>query len=235
MHPPTSHLERAMTILPRHPLQPPVGALLLASLLFLLLPSGAAAQAGHGDPAAQGHGHGHGSASDHGYADLLDREIRALAPEEIAALLAGEGMGFALAAELNGVPGPLHVLELREELELAPEQEARITRIFQEMRARTAELGSRVVELERTLDLRFRHRHVDAGTVAELTGAIAALRGEIRAIHLVAHLETDPVLSDAQRTRYQELRGYGASGPSGAAAGDHGGHAPGGLGAGDGG
>ncbi len=198
-------------MLPSRPALP--AAFLL--LLPLLVPAGVSAQGGHA-------GHDHGDAGAHGYADLLDREIRALSDDEIAALLAGEGMGFALAAELNGVPGPLHVLELREELELAPEQEARVVRIFQEMRARTAELGERVVELERTLDLRFRHRHVDAEVVAELTAAISALTGEIRAIHLVAHLETDPVLSEDQRARYAVLRGYGAAHGGGGSGGEGG-------------
>jgi hypothetical protein len=54
------------------------------------------------------------------YADQQHRIIKALSEEEIAALLKGEGLGMAKAAELNGYPGPLHVLTLARELELSP-------------------------------------------------------------------------------------------------------------------
>ncbi|MGH7485986.1 MAG: hypothetical protein ACREMY_10365, partial [bacterium] len=45
------------------------------------------------------------------YAGQQSREIKALSQEEAAGLLAGKGMGFAKAAELNGFAGPAHVLE----------------------------------------------------------------------------------------------------------------------------
>jgi hypothetical protein len=37
---------------------------------------------------------------------------------------------------------------------------------------------------------------------------IAALQGELRAIHLAAHLTTRAILSESQIIRYNELRGY---------------------------
>ena len=52
------------------------------------------------------------------YAGLEDRPIKALSDEERNAYLNGAGMSLALAAELNGLPGPKHVLELAEELSL---------------------------------------------------------------------------------------------------------------------
>jgi hypothetical protein len=176
----------------------PSHAAALVVFTILALPAGAQ------QPDHAGSHDGHENA----YADFGDREIKALSNEELAALLAGEGMGFALAAELNGVPGPLHALELAEELELTPATIEAVTRVFDDMRARTAELGTAVVELERTLDRRFAHRHIDPALLRELTGEIAALRGEIRAIHLAAHIEVEALLTEAERVRYQELRGY---------------------------
>ena len=44
----------------------------------------------------------------------------------IAELEAGSGWGLALPAELNGRPGPAHLLELKEALGLSPEQVAAI-------------------------------------------------------------------------------------------------------------
>ena len=40
---------------------------------------------------------------------------------------------------------------------------------------------------------------------------IVALQGELRAIHLAAHILTRGILSETQIDRYNELRGYTAS------------------------
>lgn len=190
------------------PLRLPALALPAALALTALTALPLSAQTGHAGHAGHA-GHGQADTAAHqGYGAFADREIKALADEEVAALLAGEGMGFALAAELNGIPGPLHLLELQEALVLRPEQIEEITAHFNRMRAETSALGLRVVELERTLDRRLAHRHVDAAVVRELTGEIARLRGEIRAIHLVTHLEVDPLLTEEQRAAYRRLRGY---------------------------
>lgn len=54
------------------------------------------------------------------------RAIKSLSEEDIAELRRGGGWGLAKAAELNGLPGPLHLLELRDEIALVPEQIAAI-------------------------------------------------------------------------------------------------------------
>ena len=46
------------------------------------------------------------------YGGFAERPMKALSAEQIADLRAGRGMGLALAAELNGFPGPVHALEL---------------------------------------------------------------------------------------------------------------------------
>lgn len=45
------------------------------------------------------------------YANLQTRSIKTLSDQQIADLNAGRGMGLALAAELNGYPGPIHAIE----------------------------------------------------------------------------------------------------------------------------
>jgi hypothetical protein len=45
-----------------------------------------------------------------------------LSDEQIADLRAGRGMALALTAELNGYPGPLHVLDLADQLALTATQ-----------------------------------------------------------------------------------------------------------------
>src|SRR5581483_11779332 len=42
------------------------------------------------------------------YAGLQHRAVKALSDQQLADLRAGRGMGLALAAELNGYPGPIH-------------------------------------------------------------------------------------------------------------------------------
>jgi hypothetical protein len=58
------------------------------------------------------------------YAGYPERPIKALSERQTADLRAGRGMGLALAAELNGYPGPVHVLELAAPLELRAVQRA---------------------------------------------------------------------------------------------------------------
>ena len=61
-------------------------------------------------------------------------------------------MGFAKAAELNGYPGPAHVLELAEQLELSPTQRRDTEAIFERMQTRAKAAGKRVIDEESRLD-----------------------------------------------------------------------------------
>jgi hypothetical protein len=47
------------------------------------------------------------------YAGQDARDIKSLSAEDIAELRRGGGWGFAKSAELNGMPGPAHLLELK--------------------------------------------------------------------------------------------------------------------------
>lgn len=144
------------------------------------------------------------------YVELQSREIKALSAEETQALLVGEGMGFALAAELNGYPGPKHVLELADTMALTREQRQRTEALMREMQNRARALGARLVEAERTLDRAFAGGAIDAAGLRELAAEIGKLRGELRGVHLEAHMNTVDILSQHQRHLYQTLRGYAA-------------------------
>jgi Spy/CpxP family protein refolding chaperone len=149
------------------------------------------------------------TASDQPYAGLQDREIRALSAEDVDELLAGRGAGYALAAELNSYPGPTHVLDYADELELTNEQRGEIEAIYDSMQQEAQQLGEELVELEKTLDQRFRQEHLDHETLIDLTSEIASVEGQLRATHLSAHLELKPILTPDQIAEYDELRGYG--------------------------
>src|SRR5258705_4499780 len=68
------------------------------------------------------------------YSGMQTRPIKALSDQQVADLKAGRGMGLALAAELNGYPGPAHVLELSDKLALTVEQRARVRQLFESMK-----------------------------------------------------------------------------------------------------
>jgi len=77
------------------------------------------------------------------YAGMETRDIKSLSEDDIEELRRGGGWGLALAAELNGVPGPAHLLELRDEIGLTSDQIAAIEAIFSEMQAEAQEAGRR--------------------------------------------------------------------------------------------
>lgn len=157
------------------------------------------------DASEEGHRTG-----DRPYRGLEEREIKAVPPERVADLLAGEGAGYALAAELNHYPGPAHVLELGDRLELTAEQADAMRRLESQVHARARPLGRRIVALERRLDRAFRSAGATRAAVAALTAQIGALEGRLRSVHLAGHLEAKRLLSRHQIRRYDELRGYGA-------------------------
>lgn len=150
----------------------------------------------------------HDHAGHQPYAGLQEREIKAISPEEVAGLRAGEGLGMALAAELNGWPGPKHVLELADPLGLGAEQRTAVEEVRARMEAEAVRLGVELLEAEAELDRRFAHGHAPADDVTALSVRIGELRGRLRAVHLTAHLETRALLEGHQVEAYNRLRGY---------------------------
>ena len=144
------------------------------------------------------------------YAGLETRQIKALSQQQIDDLRSARGMGLALAAELNGYPGPLHVLELGDRLGLSPEQRAKMEALFSAMRAEATALGEKLIAQEAELDRQFASRTITPASLVTVTEAIGATQAALRAAHLKYHLSTVEVLTPAQVRRYTELRGYAA-------------------------
>ena len=157
----------------------------------------------------------HGSHHSHGaqgqtsaYAGQQSREIKALSDQEVKDLQAGAGMGMAKAAELNRYPGPMHALELADQLSLTAEQRERLRALMHAHKAQARKLGERVVALERELDALFARGKPTAQEVERLAVAIGEAQGQLRAEHLKTHLETTAVLGPEQVDRYVKARGY---------------------------
>jgi hypothetical protein len=142
------------------------------------------------------------------YAHETDRPVKALSEQEVADYLAGRGMGMAKAAELNGYPGPLHVLELSHEVGLTVEQRARTHALFDAMQKEARSLGLQLVDREARLDTAFSTKSITTESLAQATQDVAGLAGKLREVHLRAHLAQVAILTPAQMATYDELRGY---------------------------
>jgi hypothetical protein len=142
------------------------------------------------------------------YAGMRARPIKALSAEQIADLKAGRGLSLALAAELNGYPGPRHVLELGEQLGLKDQQRADVQRLFDEMTAEVVPLGEKLISQEAELDRLFAHRVVTPSSLGSVAAAIGATQVELRKAHLKYHLMTSGLLTAAQMQNYSRLRDY---------------------------
>lgn len=142
------------------------------------------------------------------YAGEQTRAIKSLSKDDIAALEQGTGWGLALAAELNHVPGPRHVLDMSSEIVLDEAQVSAISDIYDEMKADAIRQGAIFISLEAELDRRFRDDTVTDAILRSSVDEISKARGDLRYIHLVAHLKTADVLSVHQIKMYNKLRGY---------------------------
>ena len=147
------------------------------------------------------------------YAGQQHRPIKSLSADDISALNTGQGWGLAKAAELNGYPGPLHVLELRTEINLSGEQLTAIESIYQEMLNEAVPLGKQLVADEQALNEAFAQGMIDEYKLKSLLSRIAETRSALRYVHLHKHLITHDLLTPEQVRQYNQLRGYGESDP----------------------
>ena len=153
--------------------------------------------------------HQHGSAQTQSqYSDFKHREIKALSSTQIEDLLAGRGMGMSLPAELNNTPGPMHALEMGDDLGLTGDQKQKLQAVMGAMRVQAVKLGKEVVDAERRLDTMFASGRAIGALVESQAERIGTLNGKLRAVHLKAHMEATAVLTTTQVARYQQLRGY---------------------------
>ncbi|SDE37987.1 Spy/CpxP family protein refolding chaperone [Ruegeria marina] len=145
------------------------------------------------------------------YAGQQEREVTSFSAEDLTQLRAGAGWGLAKPAELNGWPGPRHVLDLADELNLSDEQLEEVQAIYDAMRAQAVEQGQALIAAETALDTSFASGKIDEDRLVELLGAAERARAELRHTHLSAHLALGPVLTRHQVMTYNSLRGYGES------------------------
>lgn len=170
-----------------------------ATILFLAAVGASAQTADHSMHA------GHAQSP---YAPRAGQAIKALTDAQVKEYREGKGMGLAIPAELNGYPGPRHVLDMADALQLTAEQRARMQAVFDSMHARAVTLGEEIIALEQELDRAFAGKTITSERLAVLTRSIGERNGTLRAVHLEAHLAARAILTAEQIAKYGILRGY---------------------------
>ncbi|MGL4441307.1 MAG: Spy/CpxP family protein refolding chaperone [Bosea sp. (in: a-proteobacteria)] len=178
----------------------------LAAALMLLVSPAVAQHHGHHPPGAPPTG-AHATP----YAGFQKREIKALSPEQIADLRAGRGMGLALAAEMNAHPGPMHVLEHAERLQLTAAQRQTMDGLMQGMRRDAIAAGEVLIAAEAELDRLFASATIDEARLTAQIRTVSNAQGEVRRIHLTTHIAARAALTAEQIILYSKLRGYTAN------------------------
>ncbi|WP_455218139.1 Spy/CpxP family protein refolding chaperone [Kaarinaea lacus] len=140
------------------------------------------------------------------------REIKSLSQSDIDGYLSGKGMGFAKAAELNHYPGPRHVLDIADQLQLSEEQQRETEALFKKMQASAIELGEQLVRQEKELDELFAQNSVNKESLQTILEKIGATTAQLRYVHLSTHLDQKQILNRHQVMMYDRLRGYEGNG-----------------------
>ena len=136
------------------------------------------------------------------------RKIKSLSPNDIEELNKGGGWGLAKAAELNGIPGPAHILEMENKIGLTSEQKNRIQVIYNNMTIEAIDLGKQLIQLEESLNDDFSNRTINQSLLEKTVQDIESIRANLRIVHLSTHLQTPNILTTEQISLYNELRGY---------------------------
>jgi hypothetical protein len=141
------------------------------------------------------------------YAGQQTRDVTTLSADDIAQIEAGASWGLAKPAELNGYPGPAHVLELAEKPKLTSEQREAVTEIFHAMKIVAIAAGKLFLVSERRVDAVFRSGKAARDQLPEAVMDAAMRRASMRLVHLEAHISTAAPLSEHQRRQYDQDAG----------------------------
>lgn len=150
--------------------------------------------------------HSHGPQTP--YAGMQSRAIKSLSDSDIHELRRGGGWGLALAAELNGMPGPAHLLELKDQIPLTADQVTKIQALMDQMRKAAIPTGERLIAAEKALEAAFAAGKLNEASLRRLLAEAESARSELRFIHLSQHYKTVEFLKPEQIQRYNILRGY---------------------------
>jgi hypothetical protein len=182
-------------------------ALTMTMMLVASALAAGGAQAQHAGP-----GHAPGVMRDHSHqvdapgGSAGHQRAEACAQEFESVVREGRGFGMAFAADQNGYPGPMHVLELKERLALTPDQQHRMQALMDGMFAQARPTGARLLEAEARLRALFAEGRATEASVRTAVAEVEQRRAEVRLVHLLTHLRTRDLLTEPQRTAYHAAR-----------------------------
>ena len=142
------------------------------------------------------------------------RDIKSLSDNDVQSLQNGTGEAFggiAKLAELNGYPGPRHVLDIAQELQLTDRQRMEIELIYQNMSNNAKSIGSAIIGVEQDMDEAFANKTITEENLIAMLDKSANFYGQLRFVHLSAHLDTAQIMTTEQIQIYSEMRGYDGS------------------------
>lgn len=169
----------------------------------------------HTDKSSQNHIE---SKTQSSYVGEETRSVKSLSDADIDGLRSGAGTpfnGMAKPAELNGYPGPRHILDAVEanELTITPEQETQIVKLYEEMVNEAIPLGEKIIALETEIDTAFRNGSMTEPSLKKKIDQSAETYANLRFTHLKYHLLTVNILTAGQVSEYNTIRGYGSNDP----------------------
>jgi Spy/CpxP family protein refolding chaperone len=148
-----------------------------------------------------GHGGPHGAAGGEGH-----RAAEACATQFDQVVADGRGFGMAFAADQNGYPGPMHILELRERLGLTPDQVTRAEALMRAMFEQSRPKSRHLLDAEARLRRLFADGVATEAAVRAAVADVERAHADVRLVHLLTHLQARDLLTDPQRRLYHEAR-----------------------------
>ena len=146
------------------------------------------------------------------YAGQEQPSVSSLAAADLNALKKGQGWGLANPAELNGYPGPIHVLKLVERLELIKAQISQVRAIYTKTNANARHISKAFVNSEVEPDALFKTGAATPDAIQRALKKSLQFRAELRAAHLNTHNKTVQRLTQHQRHLDSQLRRYSHKG-----------------------
>src|SRR5918995_1866903 len=149
------------------------------------------------------------------YAGQEIRNIKSLSDSDVQSLRNGTGEAFggvAKLAELNGYPGPRHVLDMGSELQLTDRQRMEIELIYQNMSNKAKSIGVAIIAIEQDMDRALANKTITEENLQLMLDKSGDLYGQLRFVHLSAHLDTVQMLTVEQVQMYNKIRGYDSGG-----------------------
>ena len=112
---------------------------------------------------------------------------------------------MSLAAELNHYPSPEKALKYKKELDLSPQQLAKLNPIVKELHRKILEMGLIIIRNERTLDSIFKYNRLDNGSLIFYANRYGLYQGELRNVILQSCLVTKNLLTPQQVRKIESL------------------------------